>query len=80
MLSAAAYIEAVWHSRAIAAMTEPSGMALGQRYLADTAVDTTIMIGHRLINFVVRAARTAPTTRARSKGVLDVRWSSNDDQ
>ena len=63
MLSAATYIEAVWHSRAIEAATEPPGMAIAQRYLADTAIDTTIMIGHRLINFVARVARTDPTTR-----------------
>jgi hypothetical protein len=63
MLSAAALIEAEWHGRAIAAATEPTGMALAQRYLADAAVDTLIMVGHRLINFVVRVARTAATTR-----------------
>lgn len=63
MLSAASYLEAAWHSRAIAAQTEPTGMALAQRYLADTSVDTAVSVGHRLINFVARVARTNPTTR-----------------
>ncbi|ORM02902.1 hypothetical protein [Prescottella equi] len=60
MLSAAAYLEAVWHQRAVAAGTEPAGMALAQRYLADSAIDTAIEVGHRLTNFVVRVARTSP--------------------
>ncbi|OBH17311.1 hypothetical protein [Mycolicibacter sinensis] len=63
MLSAATYVEAVWHSRAIAAGTEPDGMAIAQRYLADHAVESAVSVGHRLINFVVRVARTVPTTR-----------------
>lgn len=63
MLSAATYIEAVWHSRAIDARTEPAGMAIAQRYLADTAIDTLTSVGHRLINFVARVARTVPETR-----------------
>ena len=50
MLSAATYIEAVWHSRAIAAGTEPAGMAIAQRYLADAAIETAASVGHRLIN------------------------------
>jgi hypothetical protein len=65
MLSAATYVEAVWHSRALTAEAEPAGMAIAQRYLADTAVDTVISVGHRLINFVVRVARTTPTNRDR---------------
>lgn len=64
MLSAASYVEAEWHQRAIEAGTEPSGMALAQRYLADSSVDTTVSVGHRLINFVVRVARTNQETRA----------------
>lgn len=64
MLSAAVYVEAVWHGRAIAAGGEPSGMELAQRYLADSSVDTAVSVGHRLINFVARVARTNPATRA----------------
>ncbi len=64
MLSAAAYLEAVWHRRALRAATEPAGMALAQRYLADSAIDTAIEVGHRLTNFVVRVARTSPDTHA----------------
>lgn len=63
MLSAATYVECVWHSRAIAAETEPDGMAIAQRYLADNAIDTAVSVGHRLINFVARVARTVPETR-----------------
>ncbi|GAB2643628.1 hypothetical protein ABI214_12585 [Prescottella soli] len=64
MLSAAAYIEAVWHQRAIQAKTEPAGMALAQRYLADSAIDAAVGVGHRLANFVVRVARTSPDAQA----------------
>jgi hypothetical protein len=64
MLSAASYVEAEWHQHAIEAGTEPSGMALAQRYLADSSVDTTVSVGHRLINFVARVARTNPETCA----------------
>ncbi|MBN3459831.1 hypothetical protein JNN96_38040 [Mycobacterium sp. DSM 3803] len=60
MLTAATYIECVWHERATAAQVEPSGMAIAQRFLADTAVDTVVSVGHRLINFVARVARTDP--------------------
>ncbi|HME48949.1 MAG TPA: hypothetical protein VKG81_12895 [Mycobacterium sp.] len=63
MLSAAAYIESVWHSRAIAKGAEPAGMAIAQRYLADAAIETEASVGHRLINFVARVARTVPGTR-----------------
>ncbi|MCT7657632.1 hypothetical protein [Mycobacterium deserti] len=63
MLGAATYLESVWHSRAIAAGTEPAGMAIAQRYLADTSIDTAVSVGHRLINFVARVARTVPDTR-----------------
>jgi hypothetical protein len=63
MLSAATYVECVWHSRAIASGTEPDGMAIAQRYLADKAVETAVSVGHRLINFVTRVARTVPATR-----------------
>jgi hypothetical protein len=69
MLSAASYLEAEWHGRAIAAKTEPAGMALAQRYLADMSIDTTVSVGHRLINFVARVARTNPTTRAQFASV-----------
>ncbi|WP_396912744.1 hypothetical protein [Mycolicibacterium sp.] len=65
MLSAASYVEAEWHRRAIDAEMEPAGMALAQRYLADSTVDTTVSVGHRLINFVARVARTNSETRAR---------------
>ncbi|MGF7123289.1 hypothetical protein AB4Z09_25780 [Rhodococcus sp. TAF43] len=64
MLSAAAYLEAVWHQRAIQSKTEPAGMALAQRYLAESAIDTAIEVGHRLTNFVVRVGRTAPDAQA----------------
>lgn len=63
MLGAATYIECVWHSRAIAAGTEPAGMGIAQRYLADKAIETAVSVGHRLINFVARVARTVPVTR-----------------
>ncbi|WP_145238528.1 hypothetical protein [Prescottella equi] len=63
-LSAAAYFEAVWHRRAVHAETERPGMALAQRYLADSAIDTAIEVGHRLTNFVVRVARTDPSAHA----------------
>lgn len=62
MLSSATYTEAVWHSRLIEATKEPPGMAIAQRYLADNTVDTAVSVGHRLINFVVRVARTVPNT------------------
>jgi len=74
MLGAAAYIEAEWHRRAIAAGTEPAGMAIAQRYLADNAVDTAVMVGHRLINFVVRAARTTPETRNQLGAIKDLAY------
>ncbi|MFI6432907.1 hypothetical protein [Rhodococcus oryzae] len=64
MLSAATYLEAVWHQRALEAKTEPAGMALAQRYLADSAIDTAIEVGHRLTNFVVRVGRTSPDAHA----------------
>ncbi|GAB88172.1 hypothetical protein [Gordonia rhizosphera] len=64
MLGSAAYVEAVWHQRAIGADTEPAGMALAQRYLADGAIDNVVSVGHRLANFVVRVARTSPTAQA----------------
>ena len=63
MLSAATYVECIWHSKAIAAGNEPEGMAIAQRYLADHAIETAVSVGHRLINFVVRVARTVPETR-----------------
>lgn len=59
MLGSAAYVEAVWHERAIKAETEAKGMVLAQRYLADGAIETAIGVGHRLANFVVRVARTS---------------------
>ncbi|MGB3676777.1 MAG: hypothetical protein WA988_20295, partial [Candidatus Nanopelagicales bacterium] len=59
LLGAAAYVEAVWHQRAIDAKTEPKGMALAQRYLADGAIDAAVGVGHRLANLVVRVARTS---------------------
>ncbi|CAN5454536.1 hypothetical protein BH10ACT9_BH10ACT9_39400 [soil metagenome] len=54
MLSAATYLECISHSRAIVAGTKSAGMAIAQRYLADAAVEASIGIGHRLINFVAR--------------------------
>ncbi|QIK50252.1 hypothetical protein G8C36_23295 (plasmid) [Gordonia terrae] len=63
MLSGAAYVEAEWHKRMIAADPDYAGMAVAQRYLADTAIDTAIAVGHRLINLVARVARTDPDTR-----------------
>lgn len=65
MLSGATYLEAVWHRAAIAAGTEPAGMAIAQRYLSDNAIDTAVSVGHRLVNFVARVARTVPQTRER---------------
>lgn len=73
MLASAAYIEAVWHQRAIAAGAEPEGMALAQRYLADAAVQDVVSIGHRLANFVARVARTSPDGEARFEAVEKLR-------
>jgi hypothetical protein len=56
MLSAATYIDPVWHIRLIAAGSEAAGMALAQRYLADAAIETAVSVGHRIINFVARVA------------------------
>src|SRR5690606_32457253 len=42
---------------------QPAGMAVAQRFLADTVLDTAVSIGHRLVNFVVRVARTDPAVR-----------------
>lgn len=38
-------------------------MAVAQRFLADTVLDTAVSIGHRLVNFVVRVARTDAVVR-----------------
>ncbi|OBA40789.1 hypothetical protein [Gordonia sp. 852002-51296_SCH5728562-b] len=65
MLGSAAYTEAVWHQRLIADGSEPPGMALAQRYLAESAIDTAVSVGHRLINFVARVGRTSPEVRDR---------------
>ncbi|WJG15900.1 hypothetical protein PWF70_23875 (plasmid) [Gordonia sp. Swx-4] len=62
MLSSAAYVEAEWHKKVIADDPDYEGMAVAQRYLADTAIDTAIAVGHRLINLVARVARTDPET------------------
>lgn len=40
MLSAASYLEAAWHSRPIAAQTEPVGMALAQSVTSPTRPST----------------------------------------
>lgn len=73
MLASAAYVEAVWHQRAIAAGAEPAAMALAQRYLADAAVQDVVSIGHRLANFVARVARTSPDGQTRFDAVEKLR-------
>lgn len=65
MLAAANLVEIEWHERALRQKTEPAGMVLGQRYLADTACETSIAVGHRLINLVAPVLRTDPRTRQR---------------
>ena len=52
-----------WHAELIERDREPAGMAIAQRFLADTVLDTAVSIGHRLVNFVVRVARTDHAVR-----------------
>ena len=63
MICAATMVEVVWHARLIEHERQRPGMALAQRFLADTVLDTAVSIGHRLVNFVVRVARTDPAVR-----------------
>jgi hypothetical protein len=58
MICAATMVEVAWHAELIEREREPAGMAIAQRFLADTVLDTAVSIGHRLVNFVVRVART----------------------
>ncbi len=58
MICAATIVEVAWHAELIEREREPAGMAIAQRFLADTVLDTAVSIGHRLVNFVVRVART----------------------
>lgn len=63
MMCAATMVEVAWHAELIEHDRQPAGMALAQRFLADTVLDTAASIGHRLVNFVVRVARTDPEVR-----------------
>ncbi|MGW1743465.1 hypothetical protein ACWCPQ_32205 [Nocardia sp. NPDC001965] len=60
MLGVATLVEIRWHEDAIRANTEPTGMGLAQRYLADAVCESTIGVGHRLINLVARVTRNDP--------------------
>lgn len=68
MLGVANYVEIMWHEQAIQSGVEPAGMALAQRHLADLLCETTIAVGHRLVNLVARTMRTDPTTRKQMDG------------
>lgn len=63
MICAATMVEVAWHAELIKRNHEPAGMSMAQRFLADTVLDTAVSIGHRLVNFVVRVARTDPAVR-----------------
>ncbi|MEN4473125.1 hypothetical protein [Mycolicibacterium cosmeticum] len=63
MVCAATMVEVVWHAKLIEHTPKLAGMALAQRFLADTVLDTSVSVGHRLVNFVVRVARTDPAVR-----------------
>jgi hypothetical protein len=63
MICAATMVEVSWHAKLIEHGRQPAGMALAQRFLADTVLDTAVSMGHRLVNFVVRVARTDPAVR-----------------
>lgn len=63
MICAATMVEVAWHAELIQHGREPAGMAIAQRFLADTVLETAVSIGHRLVNFVIRVARTDPAVR-----------------
>lgn len=63
MICVATMVEVAWHAELIKREREPAGMAIAERFLADTVLDTAVSIGHRLVNFVVRVARTDPAVR-----------------
>ncbi len=63
MICVATLVEVSWHAKLIEHDRQPAGMAVAQRFLADTVLDTAVSIGHRLVNFVVRVARTDPAVR-----------------
>lgn len=69
MICAATLVEVFWHVNLIEHHRQPAGMALAQRFLADTVLDTAVSIGHRLVNFVVRVARTDSTVRETLGGI-----------
>jgi hypothetical protein len=77
MLGVAALVEIRWHEDAIRAKTEPAGMGLAQRYLADAVCESTIGVGHRLINLVARVMRNDPAVLQRidagGKSVKDLK-------
>lgn len=69
MICAATLVEASWHAKLIEQEREPAGMAIAQRFLADSVLDTAVSIGHRLVNFVVRVARTDAEIQAVLGGI-----------
>lgn len=69
MICAATMVEVSWHAKLIEHDRQPVGMALAQRFLADTVLDTAVSIGHRLLNFVVRVARTDLAVRNMLGGI-----------
>ncbi|KAA0109958.1 hypothetical protein CIW51_30185 [Mycolicibacterium sp. P9-22] len=69
MICAATLVEVCWHADLIERQREPAGMAIAQRFLADTVLDTAVSVGHRLVNFVVRVARTDPAVRDALGGI-----------
>jgi hypothetical protein len=69
MICTATLVEVSWHAELIEREREPAGMAIAQRFLADTVLDTAVSIGHRLVNFVVRVARTDPAVRDALGGI-----------
>jgi hypothetical protein len=69
MICAATMVEVAWHAELIQRQREPAGMAIAQRFLSDTVLDTAVSIGHRLVNFVIRVARTDAAVREMLDGI-----------
>ncbi|MFE3799659.1 hypothetical protein [Nocardia tengchongensis] len=65
MLGTAGLVEVVWLEEGIAAGELGAAWGMGQRYFADALCETSIAVGHRLINFVARMMRTDPETQQR---------------
>ncbi|CAM4516538.1 hypothetical protein NONI108955_40420 [Nocardia ninae] len=65
MLGTAALIEIAWLERGLQQGKVAPRMGLGQRYYADTVCETSIAVGHRLINLIARVLRTDAATQQR---------------